>query len=185
MLANEDEGVLIETLEAAKAEELDGMNIAFLDLPNQKGMIEALLEGKQPARVYLYFRNGGDDYFKAFPTREQFKWYYAMLLKKGPMDYKDMSERITHFKGWPKDTIDFMTKVFFELEFVTIRNGLISLEKNSPKRDLAESDTYQARKARMELEQELLYAPSNQLYQYFNQQIGSRDDYKEETKQWI
>lgn len=185
MLANENEGVLIETVEAAKAEELDGMNIAFLDLPTEKGMIETLLEGKHPARLYLYFRNGGDDYFKAFPTREQFKWYYAMLLKKGPMDYKDMSERITHFKGWPKETIDFMTKVFFELEFVTIRNGLISLEKNSPKRDLTESETYQARKARMELEQELLYAPSNQLYQYFDQQIGSRDDYKEETKQWI
>ncbi|WP_455661907.1 single-stranded-DNA-specific exonuclease RecJ [Pradoshia sp.] len=185
MLANENEGILIKTAESAKAEELDGLNVAILDLPNEKGMIEALLEGKRPARMYLYFRNGGDDYFKAFPTREQFKWYYAMLLKKGPMDYKDMSEKLLHFKGWPKDTIDFMTKVFFELEFVTIRNGLISLEKNSPKRDLTESETYQARKARMELEQELLYAPSNQLYQYFNQQIGSRDDYKEETKQWI
>ena len=185
LLAQEDEGIVIDSAEAAKAEELDGLNVALMDLPHEKGIMESLFEGKAPARVYLYFRNGGDDYFKAFPTREQFKWYYAMLLKKGPMDYKDMSERITHFKGWPKDTIDFMTKVFFELEFVTIRNGLISLEKNSPKRDLTESKAYQARKARMELEQELLYAPSNQLYQYFNQQIGSRDDYKEETKQWI
>ena len=88
-------------------------------------------------------------------------------------------------KGWSKENIDFMTKVFFELEFVTIRNGLIDLIRTSVKRDLQESKTYRDRQARMALEQELLYAPFNQLYEYFGKLIRSHKDNKEETKQWI
>ena len=48
-------------------------------------------------------------------------------------------------RGWTRETIEFMSQVFFELDFVTINDGLISLAVNANKHDLAESGTYQTK----------------------------------------
>ena len=180
-----DQIVYIPSIEAAKEESLDGYHVILADLPSKKDIFEALFIGELPKRVYIYFRTTQNDYFSAFPTRDQFKWYYALLAKKGPISYEELRSMLNIHKGWSKENIDFMTKVFFELEFVTIRNGLIDLVSTSVKRDLQESKTYQERQARMALEQELLYAPFNQLYEYFGKLIRSHKENKEETKQWI
>lgn len=184
-LLEEDELVYISSVEEAKEMKLTGYNVILLDIPTRQGMLEALFFGELPKRVYIYFRTDKNNFLSAFPTREQFKWYYALLVKKSPFQLKEMTNLLMKHKGWSRDTIDFMTQVFFELDFVTIKNGLIDLEKNSLKRDLQESKSYQERKASMELEKELLYTPFSQLYQYFGQQIGSREEHKEEAKQWI
>lgn len=180
-----DQIIHITSLEAAQQEILDGYHVVLADLPSQKDIFEALFIGKLPKRVYVYFRTTQNDYFSAFPTRDQFKWYYALLTKKGPISYKELRSMLNIHKGWSKENIDFMTKVFFELEFVTINNGLIDLVRTSMKRDLQESKTYQERQARMALEQELLYASFNQLYEYLGKLIRSHMENKEETEQWI
>ncbi|MGB3890516.1 MAG: single-stranded-DNA-specific exonuclease C-terminal domain-containing protein, partial [Priestia megaterium] len=64
-------------------------------------------------------------------------------------------------------TIDFMAKVFFELEFVTINNGLISLVKNSAKRDLIESATYRQKQQQIEIEKNFIYTSYVQLKNQF------------------
>ena len=175
----------ITSIEEARQESLDNYHVILADMPEQKELFEALFVGEMPKRVYIYFRTTQNDYFSAFPTRDQFKWYYALLAKKGPTSFEELRSMLMIHKGWSKENIDFMTKVFFELEFVTIRNGLIDLIRTSVKRDLQESKTYRDRQARMDLEQELLYAPFNQLYEYIGKLIRSHKENKEETKQWI
>jgi len=60
-----------------------------------------------------------------------------------------------------------MAKVFFELEFVTINNGLISLVKNSAKRDLIESATYRQKQQQIEIEKNFIYTSYVQLKNQF------------------
>ena len=63
----------------------------------------------------------------------------CFISKKGSFDLKKYGDDLAKHRGWSKETVDFMSQVFFELDFVTIDNGLITLNKNAAKRDLTES----------------------------------------------
>jgi single-stranded-DNA-specific exonuclease len=129
------------------------------------------LSGKETARIYAHFYKQESDFFSTMPTREHFKWYYALLLKRNPFDLKRYGNDLAKHRGWTRETVDFMSKVFFELDFVTINNGLISLNNNVPKRDLAESFSYQKKQSQIQLEKELLYSSYPQLKNWFEQVI--------------
>ena len=77
------------------------------------------------------------------------------------------------YRGWTKETVDFMTKVFLELEFVTMENGFISLKKNANKHDLSDSITYKQKQEALLLEKELLFSSYEQLKNWFDHVIHS------------
>lgn len=161
----------ISTQEKAKEAVLDLCNVVLYDLPTRKELLISLLSGKQAARVYAHFYKKESDFFSTLPTREHFKWYYALLLKRNPFDLKRYGNDLAKHRGWTRETVDFMSQVFFELDFVTINNGLITINKNVPKRDLAESFTYQEKQAQIQLEKDLLYSSYPQLKSWFEEVI--------------
>lgn len=175
----------ITTDQEARALELDGKNVVLLDFPPSKNVIVQLLSGKKPGRIYPHFYKKDSAFFNTMPTREHFKWYYAFLAKKGPFDLKRFGDDLAKHRGWSKETIDFMSQVFFELNFVTINNGFISLEKIAPKRDLTESITYQQRQAQFTLENELLYSSFKQLKDWFEEIIQESVENREAKEEWI
>ena len=167
------EGKIIRSLEEAVALPLDGKNVIFVDLPSNRNLMEALLKGKNPSRIYAYFYQKNSDYFHLFPTRDHFKWFYAFLAKKGVVDIKRHAVDIARYRGWAENTIHFMTQVFLELEFVTMNNGILTISRGVQKRDLTESVTYQRTKERLQLEKELLYSSYQELKTWFENALGS------------
>ncbi|WP_110111455.1 single-stranded-DNA-specific exonuclease RecJ [Bacillus sp. CGMCC 1.16541] len=160
--------ILIENDEQAATFEGKGESVVFLDIPPSFSIIENLFKQGMPNRVYALFLTMENHYFDTIPTRDHFKWYYAFLTKKSPFDLSRYREELAIHRGWSKDTIDFMSQVFFELEFVTIENGLISLVKNSEKRDLIESATYRKKQEQIEIEKKFIYTSYAQLKEQFN-----------------
>jgi single-stranded-DNA-specific exonuclease len=78
-----------------------------------------------------------------------------------------------------------MSQVFFELDFVTINNGFITLKKQTQKRDLSDSVTFQSKQAQFKLENELLYSSFQQLKGWFDQVIQESAEVEEVVKEWI
>lgn len=76
-----------------------------------------------------------------------------------------------------------MTKVFYELEFVTLENGEITMMEPAEKRDLAEAPSYKKRQQQIKLEELLLYAPYQDLKKVFNSL--RKIEAVEEEKLWI
>ncbi|MBM7651793.1 single-stranded-DNA-specific exonuclease RecJ [Neobacillus cucumis] len=179
------EVIFIQDIEAAKAFDGASANIALIDFPPSKDYLQALLAGKKPARIYTYFYKEASDYFSTFPTRDHFKWFYAFLLKKGPIDLNRHGETIANHRGWSQETIKFMSKVFSELDFVTINNGFITLNTGAPKRDLTDSHTYQTKQAQFALERELLFSSFQELKGWFDQVIQESVESEEAIKAWI
>jgi single-stranded-DNA-specific exonuclease len=169
----------------ARILDLNERNLVLLDFPPSKEIVNNLLCGKKPGRIYPHFYKKDSAYFNTMPTREHFKWYYAFLAKKAPFDLKRFGDDLAKHRGWSKETIDFMSQVFFELNFATINNGLISLEKIAPKRDLTESNTYQQRQAQFTLEKELLYSSFHQLKDWFESIIQGSVENREAKEEWI
>ncbi|WP_071395879.1 single-stranded-DNA-specific exonuclease RecJ [Bacillus tuaregi] len=163
--------LFISSVTEAEEARLDHCHVVLVDLPPSKEILYRLLSGKKVARIYAHLFKAESDFFSTIPTREDFKWFYALIAKKGPFDLKKNGDAIAKHRGWTRETIDFMSQVFFELEFVTMKNGLIALNKDAGKRDLADSQTYQQKLAQYELEKELLYSSFQQLKDWFDQLI--------------
>lgn len=176
--------ILISSIEEASELMIEKENIVLADLPSSKEMVAALFTGKKPARVYAHFYNENSAFFSTIPTRDHFKWFYALLVKKGPFDLRKHGDDLAKFKGWSRQTIDFMSKVFFELDFVKIENGLISVNKATQKRDLADSLTYQKVLAQYTLESEMVYSSYQQLKGWFDEVIQGLREIEEEMKEW-
>lgn len=176
--------IIRDTIEASAFKGYEG-NIILADFPSSKELLTELLKGNKPGRIYAYFYKESSDFFSTLPTREHFKWYYAFLLKNGPIDLKRYGDDIAKRRGWSKETINFMSKVFYELDFVTINNGFITLNRSAQKRDLTYSPTYQLKKNQYDLERELLFSSYQELKGWFDGIIGESVVIEEAVKEWI
>ncbi|MFC0188046.1 single-stranded-DNA-specific exonuclease RecJ [Fictibacillus aquaticus] len=147
---------------------LEGKYAVFLDVPSSLAHFkEWLEEAGQPDRIYAVFHHESDHFFSTIPSRDQFKWYYAFLMKKGLFHIDKQGEELARWKGWSKETVDFMSKVFFELDFVTIENGVITVKHQPVKKDLESSELYRRKLNFAELESGLVYSSYQQLKQWF------------------
>ncbi len=185
-LQNQSHVSLIETEQDGIEFECTNRHLVLMDLPSSRLLLQKLLHHQQPERIYAHFYHVQDHFLSTMPTRDHFKWFYAFLMKKGSLDVMKYGDDLAKYRGWSRDTIDFISKVFFELDFVTIENGLITLKANAKKRDLAESLAYQRKKEQFELEKELVYSSYQQLFDWFNQQLVQEvSGLEEELNQWI
>ncbi|MBY0146742.1 single-stranded-DNA-specific exonuclease RecJ [Neobacillus niacini] len=176
------EVILVQDEAEAMAFDTHNANIVLVDLPPSKELLCHLFNGKQPARIYAYFQKENSDFFSTIPTRDHFKWFYGFLLKKGPIDLGRHGDEIAKHRGWSSETVTFMSKVFSELDFVTINNGFITLNKQSQKRDLTDSMTYQTKQAQYALERDLLFSSFGQLKSWFDQVIEQSVNIEEAIK---
>jgi single-stranded-DNA-specific exonuclease len=179
-----DEVILLEDGSALEGLSTDKASLVLLDLPTSKPILEELLKKGRPHRIYAHFFQEEDHFFSTMPTRDHFKWYYGFLTKRGSFDLNKHGDDLAKYKGWSKETIDFMSQVFFDLKFVTIVNGFISLNPEKTKKDLSESLTYQKKQQQYELENELLYSSYQELKTWFNERIEESVTIEEEVKAW-
>ncbi|WP_409289466.1 single-stranded-DNA-specific exonuclease RecJ [Peribacillus sp. SCS-37] len=179
----ESQAVLFDP--SASAHGIDGKNIVLFDMPKDRDSLAALLAGHKPHRIYAHFQQRQSHFFSTRPSREHFKWFYAFLAQRDSFDLRAHGGQLAKQRGWTKETVEFMSQVFFELEFVKINNGLITLNKSVKKRDLGDSVAYRQKQEQFELEQELLYSTYRELYDKFNQLIEDTAFLEEENKQWI
>lgn len=148
-----------------------GSDIVLLDLPTDVTLLENLLAQKKFKRIYAHFHMTNTQYFNGMPTRQHFSWYYNFLKKRPSFNLPVHIEQLSQHIGLNIDVIKFMTKVFFELGFVTIDSGLTTTVDNPPKRELTEATAYKMREAQIDLEQKLLYATYTELKQWFNERM--------------
>lgn len=174
-LSFNDPFILINTLTDALQLELTDEDVFLFDLPTSMDLLEALFAGKYPSRVYVYFYSESSNYFRTLPTRDHFKWYYRFLANKSPFDLKKYGVELAKYRGWTRESIEFMSKVFLELDFIYMKDGLVFLNKNPQKKDLTDSITFQKKQAHYILEKELLYSSPKELKESFDRWIrGSK-----------
>ncbi|WP_353855095.1 single-stranded-DNA-specific exonuclease RecJ [Bacillus sp. Bos-x628] len=152
--------------------DLNDKYVVLTDFPADTHILKQLLEDQKPARIYTIFQRKEDHFMSSFPSRDQFKWFYGFLLKRGSFHLKEQGMELAKHRGWTKDTIIFMTKVFFELGFVKIENGVLSIVLDAPKKDLTASASYTAKQRLMELDQTLTYSSAKELKEWLNSMMS-------------
>jgi single-stranded-DNA-specific exonuclease len=149
-------------------------NVVLLDMPPTAQIIEKIIAHIEIERIYTHFYMPDSQYFNGMPSRDHFKWYYSFLKKRPAFDLNQHIRALSGHIGLNIDVINFMTKVFSELGFVTIENGLTTVVENAPKSNLNEANAYKMREQQIELEQKLLYATYRELKQWFDERLSSQ-----------
>ncbi|WP_411747078.1 single-stranded-DNA-specific exonuclease RecJ [Psychrobacillus psychrotolerans] len=158
--------------------------VVLLDLPEEEESLVKLIQSHSWKRIYAHFFTNESSYFEGLPTRDQFKWYFSFLTKRKTFALKQHIHELSKHTGWSQNTFNFMSRVFFELSFVRIDNGMIVLNESPVKKDLSEAPSYKQREKQMDLEQKLLYAPYVELKQWFEERIAVQT-VPEEEQVWI
>lgn len=165
-------------------QEEDADFVVLLDLPSDWQQIEELFSHCMPKRIYAHFYTNAPVYFEGIPDRSHFGWFYTFLKQRGHFNVHTHGEQLAKHKGWTIEMIHFMSKVFFELDFVMIKDGLISMNQRDGKKSLTEAPSYQQRLQQMELEKRLLFAPQHELKQWLQSLRNEMAD-REEQEAWI
>ncbi|HEY4601195.1 MAG TPA: single-stranded-DNA-specific exonuclease RecJ [Cerasibacillus sp.] len=150
------------------------------DLPQDLSTLQTIVNKVNPYNIFACFEVEESAYMTPIPTREDFKWYYALIYHRKKLDLKIEHQRIMAEKQWSKQKIWWMSKVFFELNFVTIEDGVIQLESSPQKRELQTSHTYQQLIARAKIEKTLFYSTYEGLVAWFQSCLPAMQMPKEE-----
>lgn len=153
--------------------------LIITDLPKDIEDFLALLRSVEPENIFLCFYTE-DNFLRAFPTREDFKWLYGLILKQKAIKGNNGLKEISENKGWKINKIKFMIQVFAELEFVKVTDGRIEPHSSVEKRPLESSHYYQRAIKRKEVEDLLYYSSYHQLKSWLDSQAEPLYSAKEE-----
>jgi single-stranded-DNA-specific exonuclease len=157
---------------------LEAENIILVDLPSSFAELTTLLSNISPKRLFIYFKNVNDDGLSNLPTREHFKKFYGFMLQHKQLTLKQR-EQLARARGWNIAFLDFMIKVFLELQFVRIENGVLFLNPNPRKQDLTESTVYKKKEQELKLIHALYYSSYDDLKNWMNKHLAFKE--KEEV----
>jgi single-stranded-DNA-specific exonuclease len=135
-------------------------------------------------RCYAVFAESDGEGGGAIPSRDMFKLMYSALMKQGEWDMQNrgMLQAFSKRSGLSPAMIEFMIRVFEELEFVERAGHKYILRKTPAKRDLSTSSILQEREERQAVEAVSLYSTSKELEDWILQNMGQPNHVLEEIK---
>lgn len=152
--------------------------VILYDLPKSMAQLEAFCASlTHVQKICLMFTQQTTHFLSTVPNREHFKWYYGSLQKQQTFNLEKHGSVLAKKKGWSIDTVQFMTQVFLELQFVKMNeDNIVQLVNQPAKKDLSESLTYNMKTEEIELEQQLVYATFDELVTTIKQCMKTAND---------
>src|SRR5699024_2618233 len=149
------------------------------DLPNDISVLENILQQVNPVSIHIIYHVEESAFFNRLPTSDEFKWLYGYALQYGPVQLKVDLPNIIQTNKWTKEKVIIMLKVFLDLEFITISNDILYVNREAEKQSLDQSKVYQKRIKQSKMEQTLYYATYDEIKQWiqpFVQQASVNKD---------
>ncbi|WP_200411356.1 single-stranded-DNA-specific exonuclease RecJ [Virgibacillus salexigens] len=142
-------------------------SLFIIDMPNEIADLEQLIKNTKPNNIHVCYYVKDSTYLRAFPSREEFKWVYAFILRRKQLHADRDITVLIQSKGWTKDKLLFILDVFEELDFISNTDGIIQPNPQPMKKDLRSSSIYQQRLRQAEIEKVLYYSTYEELKSFF------------------
>ena len=134
----------------------DYQEIAFLDCPEDAETVKTVVQVSGLQRILLVLDAKDEAYLDGMGTREQYARLFKLINGQGKLDVRYKLSEIARFLQIPQNLLIFMIQVFFDLEFVTIEDGVLQKATVTQKKNLEESQIYQKRLKKIKSEEFLL-----------------------------
>ena len=116
----------------------------------------------------VYFKNDIDKpyYLTGYGTREQFAKLYKTIYQFPEFDIRYKLKDLSTYLKIEQILLVKMIQIFEELGFVTIENGVMKVNKEAEKRDIAESQNYQNLKQTVKDQEMMALGTVQEIYDF-------------------
>ena len=137
------DGVPILDFTSNLPEMLSSPAIVVKNIPEDLSLLKQVLQEQDFSAIY--FKNDIDKpyYLTGYGTREQFAKLYKTIYQFPEFDIRYKLKDLSTYLKIEQILLVKMIQIFEELGFVTIENGVMRVNKEAAKRDIAESQIYQ------------------------------------------
>ncbi|AQP53071.1 single-stranded-DNA-specific exonuclease RecJ [Vagococcus penaei] len=144
--------------------------LVLLDCPTSLDAARQLVSYCQLDRLYLKCDVAVEHYLKGMPKRDDFGKLFKVIKEHQQFDIRYKLANLANYLKIDKDQLIFMIKVFFELGFVTIDDGVMKRVDNPEPHPLTESQEYQSYLKRIDAEKLFVYSDVSDIKEWLLQQ---------------
>lgn len=146
--------------------------LVFVDVPQSIAQMDQVLQNSQAVReVKLYLFDASQSAAVAIPHRPIFVNFYQIIRQHRQIDLNQQAEALCQYLRITGDQLILMIKVFLELRFVTIKNGLLKISANPQKGNLEKTRVYQEYAARWQVQKILLKGSTKELTRWVQKEL--------------
>lgn len=135
-------------------------------IPEDITLLKAIFQEQHFSAVY--FKNDIDKayYLTGYGTREQFAKLYKTIYQFPEFDIRYKLKDLAAYLNIQQILLVKMIQVFEELGFVTIKDGVMTVNKEAPKREIGESQIYQNLKQTVKNQEMMALGTVQEIYDF-------------------
>lgn len=148
--------------------------VVLVDCPLSLKLLRQALQKWQPTQITTYFFHQTDYYASGMPSRTEFATVFA-AVKRQPLTKAALLQLGKQLKI-DQEKVNFMVKVFFELNFVKMEQGKLLINDEVQTHQLSEAPIYQKRLDLIQTQEKLLYSNGDQLATMLTQLLNVENE---------
>ena len=140
--------------------------IVVKNIPEDITLLKTIFQEQNFSAVY--FKNDIDKayYLTGYGTREQFAKLYKTIYQFPEFDIRYKLKDLAAYLNIQQILLVKMIQVFEELGFVTIKDGVMTVNKEAPKREIGESQIYQNLKQTVKDQEMMALGTVQEIYDF-------------------
>ncbi|MDU2714351.1 MAG: single-stranded-DNA-specific exonuclease C-terminal domain-containing protein, partial [Streptococcus salivarius] len=135
-------------------------------LPESATELKEWFEGKDFQAIY--FKNSIKEayYLTGYGTREQFARLYKTIYQFPEFDVRYKLDELSNYLKIDKMLLIKMIQILYELYFVTIDNGVMTVNKEAEKREIEDSQIFQNLKRLVKFQELMALGTPQEIYDW-------------------
>ena len=159
-------GVPILDFTSALPEILSSPAIVVKNIPEDLSLLKQVLQEQDFSAIYFKNDIAKAYYLTGYGTREQFAKLYKTIYQFPEFDIRYKLKDLSAYLKIEQILLVKMIQIFEELGFVTIENGVMRVNKDAAKRDIAESQIYQNLKLTVKDQEMMALGTVQEIYDF-------------------
>lgn len=152
----------------------DSKAVVILDVPDKAEELRTLFVGHDFEAVYFKNIIKQQFYLTGYGTREQFAKLYKTIYQFPEFDIRYKLKELSQFLKIPDILLVKMIQIFDELNFVKITDGIMTVNKDAQKREIAESQIYQELKKQVKFQELMALGTPQEIYDFLTRNEEER-----------
>ena len=160
------EGVPVLDFTSDLPEMLSNPAIVVKNIPEDLSLLKQVLQEQNFSAIYFKNDIAKAYYLTGYGTREQFAKLYKTIYQFPEFDIRYKLKDLSAYLKIEQILLVKMIQIFEELGFVTIDNGVMKVNKDAAKRDIAESQIYQNLKQTVKNQEMMALGTVQEIYDF-------------------
>ena len=140
--------------------------VVLLEIPERVEELRELFADKEFQAIYFKNQIRQEYYLTGYGSREQFAKLYKAIYQFPSFDVRYKLKDLADYLKIPYILLIKMVQIFQELDFVQITDGVMSVNKDAKKREIAESQIYQDLKKTVQFQELMALGTPQEIYDW-------------------